>query len=351
MSTNSSTCLEAPGQPAGRRAGACARLARMRIVVIGGTGHVGSFLVPRLVRSGHQVVSLSRGNRHPYVDDAAWDRVEQITVDREAEDTAGTFPALVAELRPEVVIDMVCFTLDSARSLVAGLQGSVDHLIHCGSIWMHGISLKIPVTEDNGTEPFGEYGVQKAAIARMLREETAGGGLVTTSLHPGHISGPGWTVINPVGNLDLEVWQRLASGAELKIPGLGTEMMHHVHADDVAQAFVHTVEHREQASGEAFNVTAASALTVRGFAQIAAGWFGREATLTPVSWEEFRSQTSVEYAESSWAHLYRSQCMSIDKARELLGYRPAYEPEEAARQAVRWLIEHDALAVPNAMVA
>jgi uncharacterized protein YbjT (DUF2867 family) len=33
----------------------------MRIVVIGGTGHVGSYLVPRLTRNGHEVVSLSRG--------------------------------------------------------------------------------------------------------------------------------------------------------------------------------------------------------------------------------------------------------------------------------------------------
>jgi uncharacterized protein YbjT (DUF2867 family) len=37
----------------------------MRIAIIGGTGHVGSFLVPRLVRAGHDVVSLSRGASRP----------------------------------------------------------------------------------------------------------------------------------------------------------------------------------------------------------------------------------------------------------------------------------------------
>ena len=35
----------------------------MRIVVIGGSGHVGTFLIPRLVRAGHEVVSISRGQR------------------------------------------------------------------------------------------------------------------------------------------------------------------------------------------------------------------------------------------------------------------------------------------------
>jgi hypothetical protein len=50
----------------------------IRIVVIGGSGHVGSFLVPRLVRAGHEVVDLTRGARAPYVDDEAWSEVEQI---------------------------------------------------------------------------------------------------------------------------------------------------------------------------------------------------------------------------------------------------------------------------------
>jgi hypothetical protein len=43
----------------------------VRIVVIGGSGHVGSFLVPRLARVGQPVVNLARGVRAPYVDDEA----------------------------------------------------------------------------------------------------------------------------------------------------------------------------------------------------------------------------------------------------------------------------------------
>jgi nucleoside-diphosphate-sugar epimerase len=306
----------------------------MRIVVIGGTGHIGSFLVPRLVRGGHQVVSLSRGSRRPYIGDSAWDQVAEVTVDREAEDAAGTFAARVAELDAEVVVDLLCFTTESARALVDALRGRVGHLISCGSIWMHGPSMKLPITEENGSPPIGTYGISKAAIARLLQQETEAGGLVTTSLHPGHISGPGWPVVNPLGNLDPSVWDRLASGAELVIPGLGAELMHHVHADDVAQAFALAVEHREAAAGQSMSVTAASALTVRGFASIAAGWFGQEAVLRSVSWEEFRAQTSQEYADQSWQHLSRSQYMSIDKARRLLGYAPAYEPEAAAKEAV-----------------
>lgn len=317
----------------------------MRIVVIGGTGHVGTYLIPRLVAAGHEVVNLSRGTRRPYSEHPAWADVEQLVVDREAEDAAGTFPGRIADLRPDVVVDMVCFTEESARQLVEGLRGRVAHLLHCGSIWMHGPSRSIPLYEDSETEPCGEYGVQKAAIARLLLDESARGGLVTTSLHPGHISGPGWHPINPLGNLDPSVWTALASGAPLAVPGIGAELLHHVHADDVAQGFQLAIEHRSAAAGEAFHVTAASALTVRGFAGYAASWFGRDATLEFAGWDEFRSRTSQRYAEQSWDHLSRSQFASIDKAKRMLGYAPRYAPEAAVREAVEWLARNGELDV------
>ena len=60
--------------------------------------------------------------------------------------------------------------------------------------------------------------------------------LVTTSVHPGHIVGPGWHQ-EPLGSLDPGVWRTLSAGEPLDVPGIGAESMHHVHADDVAKAF------------------------------------------------------------------------------------------------------------------
>lgn len=322
----------------------------MRIVVIGGSGHVGSFLVPRLVRAGHEVVNLTRGTSAPYTDDEAWSAVEQIRVDREAEDAAGTFGKRVAALGAEVVVDMICFTPGSARMLVEALRGTSAHLIHCGTIWRYGASVKQPMREDDAPPPFGEYGIQKAAVAALLAAEARSGGLITTILQPGHISGPGWMPIGPLGNLEPAVWHALSAGKEIAVPGLGAELMHHVHAADVAQAFHLAVENREVAAGESFNVVAPSALTVRGFLAIAAGWFGQTARTRSVSWAEFRSETSEESADASWDHLSRSQYASIEKARTLLGYAPAFEPEAAVLVSIRWLIDHDRLEVANPLV-
>jgi nucleoside-diphosphate-sugar epimerase len=315
----------------------------MRIVVIGGSGHIGTFLVPRLVRAGHEVVNVSRGVSRPYGDSVEWQQVRQVVADRQLEDREGRFGDRVAGLRPDAVVDLVCFTLESATSLVDRLRGEVGHLLHCGSIWRYGPSRKLPIAEDvvgGADAPFGEYGIQKDRIARMLKEETASGGVVTTSLHPGHIVGPGWHPIGPLGNLDPAVWLAVSAGQPLRVPGSGTELMHHVHADDVAQAFERAVERRDAAAGEDFNVVAPTALTVRGYAEIAAGWFGQTATLQSVTWEDFREGTTPEYAESSWGHLYRSQCCSIAKAVALLGYAPRYQPEEAVLESIRWLLGH-----------
>src|SRR5579863_5075774 len=93
-----------------------------RVVVIGATGHIGSYLVPRLVRSGHEVIAISRGMRGPYRRAPEWDSVTAITVDRDAADADGSFGARVAALRPDVVIDLICFTAASARQLVEALR-------------------------------------------------------------------------------------------------------------------------------------------------------------------------------------------------------------------------------------
>ena len=115
-----------------------------RVVLIGGSGHIGTYLVPRLVEAGHHVINVTRGQRAPYWPHAAWRQVETVVADRDAEDRDGGFGARVAALKADVVVDLVCFTLASARALVDALDGKIGHLIHIGTIWVHGPSSVVP---------------------------------------------------------------------------------------------------------------------------------------------------------------------------------------------------------------
>jgi nucleoside-diphosphate-sugar epimerase len=321
----------------------------MRIVVIGATGHVGGYLVPRLVRAGHEVVAVSRGRSEPYRRDHAWSRVTSVQLDRDEGDRAGTFAPAIAALEPDVVIDMVCFTRSSAEQLVDALRGRVQLLLHCGTIWVHGPSAEVPVREDAVRTPFGEYGTGKAEIEELLlREGRSPGGLPSVVLHPGHITGPGWPMINPQGNLDFAVWENLAAGREVVLPNLGLETLHHVHADDVAQAFERALERSSEAVGNSFHVVSERAITLRGFAEAIARWYGQEPRIRLVPFDEFRTTTTAEHAEASLAHLSRSHSMSIDKARRLLGYAPRYTTLEAVEEGLDWLAANGRLEVPVA---
>ncbi|ESP89862.1 NAD-dependent epimerase/dehydratase family protein [Candidatus Halobonum tyrrellensis] len=319
----------------------------MRITLIGGTGHVGTYLVPRLVAAGHDVSVVSRGERDPYHDDAAWEAVETLTLDREAAEERGEFGERILDTDPDAVIDLICFDVESARSLVESLRGEVQQLLHCGTIWVHGPSVAVPTTEDEPRRPFGDYGVQKAEIESYLLDEARRTGFPATVLHPGHISGPGWTPINPQGNLNHDVFERLAAGEEVTLPNLGMETLHHVHADDVAQAFERALDNWSAAVGESFHVVSPKALTLRGYAEAVAGWFGEEANLEFLGWAEWRETVSAEDAEATEDHVRHSPNCSIAKARERLGYEPRYTSERTLKEAVDWLVEEGEIEVPE----
>src|SRR4051794_24401860 len=261
--------------------------------------------------------------------------VQRVTADREAEDAARVFGERIAALAPDAVVDMLCFTPESAGQLLDALRPTRPLLLHCGTIWVHGPVARVPVTEDEPRTAYGEYGTGKAAIEALLHRETVGGGVPSVVLHPGHISGP-WPSITPAGNLDLDVWRRLTAGEPLALPGLGLGVLHHVHADDVAQAFERALS-RPVAVGSSFHVVSEQAMTLRGLAAGVAGWFGREPVLEFVEWAEFERRVGAGHAEATREHVARSIAASIDRAREVLGYRPRFSSLDALHESLRWL--------------
>ncbi|MFI6078558.1 NAD-dependent epimerase/dehydratase family protein [Actinoplanes sp. NPDC051343] len=306
-----------------------------RVVVTGATGHIGTYLVPRLVRAGYEVVAMSRGERQPYHDRPEWRSVRRVTLDREADDAGER----IAAERPDVVIDLISFTPESTQRLLDAVQKTRPLLVHCGTIWVHGRAGRVPLTEDEPRTAYGDYGTGKVAIEELLHLQTRTGGVPSVVLHPGHITGPGWRPINPQGNLDADVWRRLATGEPLALPALGLGVLGHVHADDVAQAFERAIT-RPAAIGSSFHVVAEQAMTCRGLAEGVARWFGREAVLDLVDWDEFERRTDPAQAAATRDHIERSITASIDRAKQILGYTPRYSSLETLHESVRWLAAH-----------
>ena len=302
----------------------------MRVVVIGGTGHIGTYLVPSLVKAGHDTVVISRGSRRAYRDDPAWHDVEMLTCNREAAEQDGQFGAVVAGLRPDAVVDLTCFTPAQARQLVDGLDG--QHVVQTGSIWSYGPSVIVPTTEDAAKHPYGEYGVNKLAVEQYLTGEQDR--VRASVVHPGHISGPGWMPIGPAGNLDPAVIDALRADGSCLLPDRGGETIHHVHAEDVAGLHQACLEQPDAAAGQSFNSVCTQAFTLRGYAEVVARHFGHEPRLEFVPWDEFVARVNAEHAAVTLEHIGRAPQHSMEKAGTVLGFLPKHDVTDTVLESI-----------------
>lgn len=235
-----------------------------RIVVIGGSGHVGSYLVPALVELGHDIVNVSRGTAKRYRPHHAWNAIENVTLDRSAEEKKGEFGRRIADLAPDIVVDMISFDLSSTQQVVEALRGRIEHYLFCSSIWVYGRLFTVPSTEADPPNPIDPCGQGKAESEAWLMREARRTGFPATCFRPGHIVGEGWNPINPIGNANPDVFSLIARGDELVLPNLGLETVHHVHADDIAQWIIRAIENRAATVGEVFNTVTDQAVTLRG---------------------------------------------------------------------------------------
>jgi nucleoside-diphosphate-sugar epimerase len=317
-----------------------------RIVIIGGSGHVGSYLVPRLVDLGYEVVNVSRGVSKPYRPHYAWHHIENISLDRPAEEKAGLFGNKIAALKPDIVLDMISFDLPSTQQLVEALRGKIEHYVFCSTIWVYGRLSAVPSTEEDNPNPIDSYGTNKAEIEAWLMREARSTGFPATCFRPGHIVGEGWDPINPIGNQNPAVFSQIARGEELVLPNLGLETVHHVHADDVAEWIICALANRGATIGEVFNTVSGQALQLRGYAEAAYRWFGREPRLAFKPFDEWILGLGA-WAESTSGHIIRSSCHSIEKSRMRLGYRPRFTSLEAVHQSVQYSIAAGRITVPG----
>ena len=318
-----------------------------RIVVIGGSGHVGTYLLPALIARGYEVVNISRGKASPYREHAAWKAIEQVTVDRRAEEAEGKFGARIADLNGDIVVDMISFELDRTQQLVEALRGKIEHYLFCSSIWVYGHATTVPSVETDRTNAIDAYGMNKAKIEAWLLQQARRDGFPATSFRPGHIVGEGWVPINPQAHTNLEVFSRIARGEELTLPNLGLEMLHHVHADDVAQWIICAIEQRAASIGEVFNTVSSYALTLRGYAEAMYRWFEQEPRLSFAPFDQWKLGLTKSDADTSWGHIMRSSCVSIEKSRQRLGYNPRFTSLEAIQESVTALIASGRITVPG----
>lgn len=223
----------------------------MRIVILGGTGFLSTWVVRAALERGHEVVAVSRGRRGEPPTGA-----HAIVADR---DDAASLAAAVATLPgpPDAVVDVCGYTVAGARA-AGEVFGDAARYVYVSSIsayegWPPG-----PVPDESAptfpsTADVTEYGAMKAESERVLARATGGRLLLARA---GLIVGPGDRTRRLTAWLD-----RFATQPRVVVPEDGDAPIAVVDARDLAGWLVRAAE--EGWSGPV-NATGAVGMTTFG---------------------------------------------------------------------------------------
>lgn len=216
--------------------------ARMKILVIGGSRFVGPYLVEMLLEKGCAVTVFNRGSV-PCPKGAKF-----IQGDRNQ-------PFQIQE-HFDVVVDMVAYTGDQARTAVEQLK--FDFMVHVGTAASYKKSGEFPLKEDFplGDWPvWGAYNKGKVDCENVLKKS----GIKYASIRPVFILGP-----ENFADREKFIYTRIKKGETLILPGNGEAVIQFVFAKETAEAIALLATKRIEGN---FNCCGTEAITVNGLVE------------------------------------------------------------------------------------
>ncbi|MBV8208281.1 MAG: NAD-dependent epimerase/dehydratase family protein [Acidobacteria bacterium] len=322
----------------------------MRILVIGGNGFIGSFLVPMLCSQGHQVAVLSRSGS------GVGPGVRSITGDRNHLEAAS---GPMAEFGPEAVIDLILSSAAQAEAAVRFFRRRAQRYIVTSSMDVYravavlqrtepGPLQPIPLTEDSELRCKPLYEQEHLRAMREIftwttddydkvpaeRIVLGDAELLATVLRLPAVYGPGdrlhrlWPYLKRMDD------QRECIIVPAALAGWRW-----------SRGFVENVAHgiglatvQERASGRVYNIAEPEALSELEWAQAIArqaGWTGRF-LITPPEGTPAHLQPAGE-TRQDWV-------ASTARIRSELGYQEPVTVEEGLRRTIDWERRHPPLA-------
>lgn len=251
----------------------------MRVLIIGGTGLISVGIVKHLLERGADITMFNRGKRENRLPE----NIRQLTGDRNEFDV---FERRFASDRFDVVIDMIGFSPQQARSDVRAFGGRCTHFIFCSTVCSYGV--KVPsyavVDEQFPQEPISEYGRNKLACEQIILDAHQSGAFAGSIIRPSHTYGEGSPLIdqlepNPVS------WDRMLNGKPVLIAGDGLGLWNSTHRDDVGNLFAYAALN-PITYGKSYNATTQRIFTWRDYYREVAEVLGVEARLIsmPAEW-------------------------------------------------------------------
>jgi nucleoside-diphosphate-sugar epimerase len=222
----------------------------MNVLILGGTGVISREIVKLLLVNNHEVTLFNRGNKQL----SFGGDVRQITGDRLNHEE---FEASMQKEHFDVVIDMICFNEEDAKSTLRAFRDNTDHLIICSSIAAYKRPYKSVPTIEEAEELFDNpifgYAFHKAEMERYLWKEMQAHQLPITIIRPSLTFGPGAANIG-VLRQNYGIVDRIRKGKSLVMFGDGSTPWNFTFTPDLAKGFVGVVGNKKT-YGKAYHIT------------------------------------------------------------------------------------------------
>ncbi len=224
----------------------------MKILVLGGTGVISRVLVEQLLVAGHEVTVYNRGRSNSM---ARTDSPVRVMVGDRLERQA--FEDAMTKEQFDVVIDMICFTAEDAKSTLRAFRQRVQQIVVVSSIAAYKRPYRTIPTQESAEELFDdvrfEYSFHKAEMERVLWRAIQEGDQPVTIIRPSLTYGIGGLNIG-VLRQNAGIVDRIRKGKPLVMFGDGTNPWNFTFVPDLVKAFVGIVGN-SKTFGQAYHVT------------------------------------------------------------------------------------------------
>ena len=284
------------------------------ILVIGGNGYIGSKLVLALEKEGHKVESF--------------DLPKNILNESELKsaiykkDIVFHLAALAVleytDKNPQETFEVNIVGANNVARICAE-EGAILNFVSTSCIY--GNPLETPSLEDRLINPTDTYAASKAAGEYVVKMWGMAKQLKYNILRFGTVYGPS---INKDmrGDMACQIFMEAAVRKQpIKITGNGQQSRNFVHLDDLVRAMVLLVDRNIE--GETINLTGNESISINDIAD-----YALEFGATGKSYVNERKDD------------FRNQDVSIEKAKELLGWEPEVKFSDGIKSFCRWVKEN-----------
>ena len=238
---------------------------------------------------------------------------------------------ILGKIKPQIIVHLAAVshanrsnkdphtTFDnSVRTLENVLDYSrnkVEHFIFSSSSMVYGNFKSKEVSEESDCDPIGIYGVLKHSCEKIIKSYNHVFGLPYTIVRPSALYGER-CISRRVGQIFIE---SALNKKEILISGDGYEKLDFTYIEDLIQGFEKIITNKKS-KNEIFNITYGSARSINEMTEILKNYFPN----IVIKNEQRDKLTPVRGT------------LSINKAKDLIGYNPNWSLENGYPKYIKW---------------